>query len=153
MPTPGLDKDVTIPQCVQDGMRGPLSALARFVNWVRPMRTLINVENPGVISIPVDLLTAPDNDPVGTVVVGVAASQGFFVEGVLDEDLKRDLFATMSLIDPTTDAVYSPNQTIEVHGRYVPSGKKALSGARCAAFYNGVKWRGKVIDGCVGNDP
>lgn len=150
-PTPELKK-INIPQCIPDGMRQPLTALARAVGRLLPLSGLISDDDPSQISVSVTNLDGPSTPAdIGVIVIDTDAMQAIVVEGTLAADMARDATVTMNVIDPTTDTVYSPNRTIQVHGRYVPTGKKAPSGARCAAFYNGVKWRAKVIDECVVN--
>ena len=82
----------------------------------------------------------------------LAVIKTFFQEGVLADNLLLDDTATLNLYDPETDAVYSPNRTIEVDGFYVPDETPAVmipSGARIGAQWNGVCWRAIVANTCT----
>lgn len=134
-------KGVHIDGCIPAPMRRTLEALA-------DRDEQINLQGP----------THLNNQPA-SYYLNIANSTGgpfsqnviltMFREGALAGDLARDSTATLNLYDPTTDAVYSPNQTITVDGFYVPTGKKIPSGARIGAKWNGVCWRAMVTDTCV----
>lgn len=148
---PQLEK-ASIPSCLPDALRGPLTQLARAMNWLLPLKDAIDPADPSSISLGVDDLAAPDNvaNP-GTTVISSEVVSSFFIEGILQADLTRDGTATINLINPATDTEYSPAKTKSIHGYYVPTDKKVPANARIGAQWNGVKWRAKITDKCVVN--
>lgn len=154
MPDPNDLPEITkinVPSCIRDAMRQPLRAIARAVNKWLPLDQLVDQSDPTLPTLPVQFLQGPSTtSEIGQIVFDIDAAQSLWIEGVLQADLLRDDVADIRLIDPETETYYTGDPVlIEVQGRYVMTGKKAPSGARCAAFYNGVKWRAKVIDVCV----
>lgn len=126
--------------CIQPPLRRQLDKVAKNNDAVvRPLSVIVT--NEGDVAISLEYLI-PGDPPVTIAVAGK-----LFVEGTLDGDLTRDGTATLSVIDPVDDT--DSGRNVEVHGRYVPSGKKIPSGSRLAAFWNGVRWRAKVTDACV----
>lgn len=135
--------NVHVEGCIPTPLRRTLDQLKRNAEILLPLTSgerspdlNINVSN---------LYAGPSNE-----YVEYSVSEKFRVEGTLDGDLARDAYATLSIRNPSNGYADS-GRNVEVYGRYVPSGKKVSSGARCAAFWNGSFWVAELIDGCVVN--
>jgi hypothetical protein len=139
-------------QCLRDGIRQPLTSMAKAINRLLPLKQLIDVADDGSISISIDAddLTAPGNvTSPSSVTMTTQVINSFYIEGILEGDLARDDITTIKLIDPTTDLEYSPTIRVPVSGFFVPVDKLGADGSRVGAHWNGVTWRVIVTDKCL----
>ncbi len=133
--------NVHVEGCVPTPLRRTLDQLKRNAEILLP---LTSGESSPDLNINISNLYGGDDNEF----VQYAAAAKLRVEGTLDGDLTRDGTATLSVRNPS-NSYSDTGKNIQVFGRYVPTGKKVSSGARCAAFWNGSMWVAELVDGCV----
>lgn len=138
-------RGISIPQCVEPDLRNCLTAIVQQLNTLAPVFNIVNTRD-GDVNIEINNITNEEGDVFSSTVIAA-----IFREAVLDGNLQRGLTANAFLIDPEDDSTTA--EAVEVHGWYVPAGKRLLSGARVAIVWNGFVWRVISTDTCVVTDP